>query len=134
MSAIRALSRLTVAIGEFRTVYPDVTATTIEVFLVIAANPGISSGDILKKVSGVSQSAISRHIATLGEYNWKGGEGLKLIEAMDDPNDRRIRVSYLTATGKAMAMRLARILDPHGEQPEPSEFPTARERGVRGAR
>lgn len=137
MSDLTPLRHMAFAFDAFREIYPDVSGTTVLVFLVVATNPGISSKDVLKRVPDASQSSISRHLATLGEYNWRGGEGLGLIEHMEDPRDRRNKVAFLSPRGKALAIRMAKAIDPKAPSPDPDSFPTAAEyiRSVRaGAR
>jgi len=108
----------------------------MQIYMLVATSPGISSKDLISRV-GVSQSSISRHIALLGEFSWSGGPGLELVESIEDPNDRRSKVNFLTIKGRQVAIQLARILDPtEADDIDPSQFPTAKEyvRRVRGAR
>ena len=123
---ITALSRMATVVSEFRTIYPEVTASTVEVFLAVAVTPAQTSADLVKRI-GVSQSAVSRHLSILGEYSWRGGEGLDLITLVDDPRDRRGKLAFLSLKGRQMAVRLARILDPEviatpADFPEPKAY------------
>lgn len=126
MTDVLKLRQFASAVSTFRELDADIPAATLHVFLVVAANPGISSKQLLQRVQG-SQSAVSRHLAALGEYSWKGGPGLDLIETVEDPLDRRNKISFLKPKGKQLALKLIVILDPHGPDPDPASFPTAKE-------
>lgn len=126
MSEFLVLRQMSAAIDEVRSLYADVPATTVQVFLLVAANPGISSKQLLQRAQG-SQSAISRHLALLSEYSWRGGEGMDLVETVEDPEDRRNKIAFLKPKGKLLAVKLTRILNPTGPEPDPASFPTAAE-------
>lgn len=137
MSDLVALRQMGYAIDHFREAYADMSGTTLSVFLIVATNPAISAKDLLKRIPDTSQSAISRHLSTLGEWNWRGGPGLGLVDLVEDPEDRRNKIAFLSAKGKQLAIKMARALDPKAESPDPDAFPTASEyvRSVRyGAR
>lgn len=133
MSSNNQLRALTRAMSEFRKLYADIPVTTVEVFLAVAVNSGISSKDLRDRV-GASQSAVSRHLALLGEYSWRGGEGMDLIEIVEDPEDRRSKLAFLKPKGQTLAIRLSAILDPQGDDPQPSDFLSAADhvKNVRG--
>lgn len=121
------------AVAEFRKLYADIPATTVEIFLIVATNSGVSSKRLCDR-TGSSQSAVSRHLSLLGEYSWRGKDGLDLIEIIEDPQDRRSKLAFLRPKGKALAIKLVGIMDPKGTDPEPSDFTTADEhiKTVRG--
>jgi DNA-binding MarR family transcriptional regulator len=120
------LRRMIAAVDELRSIYPDVPATTITAFLVIATTPGISSQH-LKARLGVSQSATSRHLALLSEFSWNNQPGLNLVDSIEDPEDRRNKIAFLTAKGRGVATKLASVLRPDLVAPDPSLFPTAQD-------
>lgn len=131
MNGIDSIKRLAKAINVFRALYADIPTTTVAVFLQIAIRPGISSKELLDRV-GASQSAISRHLALLGDYSWRGGEGLGLVDLIEEPTDRRIKVAFLKPKGQALAAKLMAILDPDGESPEGFETADEYLKRVRG--
>lgn len=133
MNGIDSIKRMRRALDTFRTMYADIPATSVEVFLQVAIAPGISSKDLVSRV-GVSQSAISRHLALLGDYDWKGGDGLGLIDLIEDPVDRRTKVAFLKPKGQALAAKLVTILDPDGDTPDSFETADEYVKRVRGAR
>ena len=117
----RAMTR---TLSEMRELYPDIPAATIQVFLAIALEPGISGKELLDRV-GISQSAVSRHLSILGEHSWRGGEGLGLIEVIEDLEDRRNKIAFLTPKGRTLAISFHRTLSPRGPTPIQADFPSA---------
>lgn len=124
MNETLTLRQLSHVIGSFRETSADIPAATLQAFLIVAANPGISSKEVMQRAN-VTQSAVSRHLATLGEFSWKGGEGLNLITTIEDPKDRRAKISFLNERGRQLAMKFLRTMDPQGDEPDPSFVPTA---------
>ncbi|MFZ3584692.1 hypothetical protein ACOI1H_21425 [Loktanella sp. DJP18] len=128
MKSIHALSN---ALEIFRQIYPDIPATTIMVFLQVVIRPGISSRDTAEAI-GSSQSAISRHFSMLGEYTWRGEEGWGLVDLIEEPTNRRMKVAFLTSKGQALAEKIAVAIDPTGRSLPPAETADAYVRRVRG--
>lgn len=124
MAPTLPLRRMTSALGVFREKKSDASLATLQVFLVVAENPGISSRDIMAR-AGVTQSAVSRHMSILGEQSWTGGEGMGLITSREDPQDRRVKVSSLTPKGIRFAERIIAALDPDTRRPVLSSTPKA---------
>jgi DNA-binding MarR family transcriptional regulator len=95
---------------------------TAECLLVIAANPGISMQK-LQDETGLAQSSCSRNVAMLSKWHRLGKPGYDLVEAVDDPNERRRKIVFLNKNGQRAVIDAMRKLDP--------EFtlvsPTARE-------
>ena len=131
MNGIDSIKRMTKALNVFRALYADIPTTTVDVFLQVAIRPGISSKELLDRV-GASQSAISRHLAMLGDYSWRGNEGLGLVDLIEDPTNRRTKVAFLKPKGQALAAKLVAILDPDGDSPEGYETADEYVKRVRG--
>jgi len=118
------LNKMSLAIDEFRSHFPDAPLLTFQIFLEVATSQGIGATE-LKRRSGASQSAISRHLLLLSTWTWQGKRpGLNLIEQYDTPNSRRKTV-FLTNKGRLLACQLLRILDP-GTEVTPGDFMPAK--------
>ena len=81
-----------------------------DVLLAIAAKPGLTMNE-LSKLTGLSQSSISRNVSAMSKYHRLGKEGLNLVEAVTDPRETRRRLVYLTPHGKMFITKLLRTLD-----------------------
>jgi len=104
MTAFRTLLK---ALDEFRKLDPVMPAQTMAHFLAVAdrAPEEISMGELAEAI-GLSQSSTSRNIAYLGK-TWKPGvAGLDLVEAFEDPMERRRKLVRLTPKGKRVAESL----------------------------
>lgn len=112
--SIRKTQRI---IREFRKLHPDVTAGTIEAFLVIAQNPGIYIRTLGDRI-GASGAGVSRYVAYLGAWDRRKQPGFGLIETQEDFHDRRYRHCYLTEKGKRVAEDISMILkgDQHDDK------------------
>lgn len=73
----------------------------------VAVNPNVNMLD-LPKFSGVERSANSRNVAKLGPGLRPTQPGLGLIEAYEDPYDRRFKKVRLTPRGEALLSEVAR--------------------------
>lgn len=74
--------------------------------LVIAqAEEGLSLTDLSQKV-GIGLATASRYVAALGKQNRHREEGLFLVEAFEDPMERRKKIIRLTAKGKIAVQKL----------------------------
>jgi hypothetical protein len=74
----RRLRALVHILEYFQAHEPQIPASMIEAFLLVALNEGCSLRDIVE-LSGKPQSTISRHILDLGERNRRMGPGLGLV-------------------------------------------------------
>lgn len=108
-SSIRPhLHHLAQAIEAFRALRDDAPLHMMVIFLCIAQRNGVGAGD-LARLTGQSQSSISRNIQSLGRG--KGGEpGLGLVAQSINPNNSRSYVIRLTSKGAALARELAAIM------------------------
>lgn len=117
----RQLSRVVEA---FRDLYPDVPATTLRVFFEVCVSPGSTGPELMRSI-GIGQTSLSRHLSILSEYSWRGGDGLDLVELIEDPEDRRNKRTFLKPKGRALAIKVFAIMDPKGTPPTHEDFPTA---------
>ena len=106
---VEGLDGLAAAIEAFRELDQEMPAQTILTFLLVAQNPGIKVGELVERL-GIAQSSTSRNVAYLSKWRAFEEEGHDLIEAVEDPRDRRTKTVNLTAKGKRLAEKLARVI------------------------
>jgi len=95
-----ACSQLLMVIERFREIDAEMQAQSIAVLLKVAKHPvPIKMSEIATEL-GLSQSTVSRNVAFLGDWNRRKEEGHKLLEAYEDPMERRRKLVRLTAKGK----------------------------------
>jgi len=126
------LFRLTSAL---RDLDKDMAVNTVHILFIIARNPGISSQDIMKQAE-MTQPSTSRHLAILsGMTNLRKQGGYDFIDLVEDVNDRRNKVAFLTSEGKAFLSKLTAIIAP-GEEEEIKNLPTSKDylKGARNGR
>lgn len=94
------------AIERFREIDAEMQAQSIAVLLKVAKHPvPIKMADIAEEL-GLSQSTVSRNVAYLGDWNRHKTKGHGLLEAYEDPMERRRKLVRLTAKGKRFLMGL----------------------------
>lgn len=116
--ALWGIQRARLLVREFRKLHIDMSAGTMEAYLTIAANPGISVGGLAEKL-GCSGGGASRYVSLLGDWDRKKNPGYGLVEAREDPIDRRYRGVYLTEKGRRMAEDIGIIIEggrEHGDK------------------
>lgn len=115
-SAVRydryALVQLLRAIEAFRAIDPDMPLQTAASFLYCGIYPGCTMRDIQKNLS-ISQSSCSRNVAALSDRHRLGKPGPGLLEAVEDPVERRRKIVRLSERGEEMAVGLSEaLMDP----------------------
>ncbi|HYE53042.1 MAG TPA: winged helix DNA-binding protein [Azospirillaceae bacterium] len=105
------LNPLVRVLEEFRTLDPDLPIQYALSFLTIAQNEGMSIRDLSERL-GIAQSSASRNVAALSKWHSFGKAGHDLIEAVEDPRERRRKIVTLTPKGRALAERLGDLLNP----------------------
>lgn len=103
--AAAPLTRLALAIEEFRKLDAEMPMQTAAVFLLLAGEENLAQVAIAARAN-VSKSAISRIYGALSDRPGKLG----LIHMEEDPNDLRYKISSLTPRGKMVLASLERIL------------------------
>lgn len=119
MTAFRNLLR---AVEEFRKLDPVMPAQMIAHFLIIADRcDAVSDRSFdhlsmkeLSNLTGMSQSSTSRIVQYFGKV-WKTSKegsvsGLDLVEAYENPEERRQKLVRLTPKGKRIAQSLREII------------------------
>lgn len=66
---------------------------------------GLSLTELAQKV-GITLATASRYVAALGKQNRHREEGLCLVEAFEDPMERRKKIIRLTTKGKIAVQKL----------------------------
>lgn len=111
-SADAALPTLIRVLEAFRTLDPDLPIQYALSFLTLAQNEGLSMGELAQRLA-IAQSSASRNIAALSEWHSFGKPGLGLVEAREDPRERRRKLVSLTAKGQAFLHRLTALMAGH---------------------
>ena len=93
---IAALIRVT---DEFRKLDAEMPMQTAAVFLHVMFTPGVTMKDLADRC-GISQASTSRNIAALSKWHRLGKAGHDLVEAVEDPAERRRKIVNLTPKGK----------------------------------
>lgn len=91
---------------ELREVYQDMTVAQALAFSTIAANPGVPMKQI-EKLTGLSDSSVSRICHILGDKGNRNTEPLHLVYAVPMPDDARVLTMHLTQRGRMLAQALA---------------------------
>lgn len=104
-----ALDPLVRVLEAFRVLDPDLPIQYALSFLTVARNEGMSIRDLSERL-GIAQSSSSRNVAALSKWHSFGKAGLDLVQAVEDPRERRRKILTLTPAGQALADRLAELL------------------------
>lgn len=94
-----------------RTLDPDLPIQYALSFLTIAQNEGLSIRDLSERL-GIAQSSASRNVAALSKWHSFGKEGHDLVQAEEDPRERRRKIITLTDKGRDLAAQLADLIQP----------------------
>lgn len=102
--AIRFLAAL-------REVDPFIPTQMAECLLTVALQPGLTMSELSDR-TGLAQSSCSRNIAALSKWHRLGKEGHDLVEAMEDPHERRRKIIFLTPKGAKVVQKAIQQLVP----------------------
>lgn len=95
----------------FRKLDPDLPIQYALSFMTIAQSEGISIGELADRL-GIAQSSASRNVAALSKWHSFGKAGLDLVQAQEDPRERRRKIVTLTDQGRAFLEELRAIVSP----------------------
>ena len=84
---------------------PDMTAQAIVLLLTVATQKETTMAR-LSEETGLTSSSISRYVAKLSRGMTPVDKGYDLLEASDDPWNRRIKIVRLTPRGDALMKKL----------------------------
>jgi DNA-binding MarR family transcriptional regulator len=101
----RKLRALVHILDYFQNHAPQIPASMIEAFFLVAMNEGCSLKEVVE-LSGKPQSTISRHLLDLGEFNRNKEPGLGLVAWRISPEELRRKEYYLTPKGKGILRRV----------------------------
>jgi DNA-binding MarR family transcriptional regulator len=102
----KGLRNLYHAVQLFRDLDPELQTQTVVCFLLIAeASEDIHMRD-LQSTLNMPSSSTSRNVAALSKFHRTGTPGLDLVEAYEDPKDRRFKRVRLSAKGRALRSRI----------------------------
>jgi DNA-binding MarR family transcriptional regulator len=108
---------------------PEMPLQQLHCLLIISqADEGLSLTELAQKV-GITLATASRYVAALGKQNRHREEGLNLVEAFEDPMERRKKIIRLTTKGKIAVQKLVGELNANlskgqvvdGQRGEPSK-------------
>lgn len=99
-----------------RTLDPDLPIQYALSFLTIAQNEGLSIRDLSERL-GIAQSSASRNVAALSKWHSFGKAGHDLVQAEEDPRERRRKIITLTDSGRALAAQLSGLIQPQHNSP-----------------
>ena len=95
----------------FRKLDPDLPIQYALSFMTIAQTEGISIGELAERL-GIAQSSASRNVAALSRWHSFGKAGLDLVQAQEDPRERRRKIVTLTDKGREFLDALRAIVNP----------------------
>lgn len=93
----------------FRRYDPDMPIQYALSFLTIAQHEGLSMGDLAQRLA-IAQSSASRNIAALSRWHSFGKAGHDLVEAQEDPRERRRKIVSLTPRGHRLVADLKALV------------------------
>ena len=96
---------------EFRKLDPDLPIQYALSFLTLAQNEGMSMRELAERL-GIAQSSASRNVAALSKWHSFGKPGLDLVQAEEDPRERRRKIISLTPKGHALIGTLREMMAP----------------------
>lgn len=116
-----SLRAIALVLEEFRKVDPEMQMQAAAVFLAVASRDDAITMTELREAVGISQSSVSRNVAALGQINRLHGPGFNLLEAREDPEERRRKIVALTPKGRTLARALAQALNGSTPPLQPSD-------------
>lgn len=96
----------------FRLLDPEMQAQTIAIVLFVACRGRPVLMQELVEAVGLSQSSISRNVASMAERHRNGRDGHRLLESWENPDNRRQKFVALTDRGRAFVKALRRAIRP----------------------
>jgi DNA-binding MarR family transcriptional regulator len=126
------IARVIRVFEEFRRLDPDMPIQYALSFLTIAQHEGLSMGELAQRL-GIAQSSASRNIAALSRWHSFGKDGHDLVEAHEDPRERRRKIVTLTPLGHRLVAGLRALISGGASlcesEPDVAARPAARSRG-----
>jgi DNA-binding MarR family transcriptional regulator len=104
------LEALLEAIQVFRGLEPEIQAQAVALLLYVAVKADPVLMQDISDALQMSQSSVSRNVAVLGELHWRGRTGLGLVDAWENPENRRQKFVALTLKGKTFVRTIKRAM------------------------
>jgi len=101
------------------------TPQQVQILYEVALKPGITMQELMQN-TGLALSSISRNLAALGEWQSAGKPGMNFLETIEDPEERRRKIVFLTPKGRTFVQRQLQLFCPD-ETVELVNTPTAKE-------
>jgi DNA-binding MarR family transcriptional regulator len=103
----KALASLAGALGNFNSLYAEMTAMQMRVFIAVARRGSVTGKQIAVSLD-TTGSNVSRCVAALSDVTVarRNVAPLNLVELTNDPLDRRVRYVQLSEKGKAFVKEL----------------------------
>jgi DNA-binding MarR family transcriptional regulator len=98
-------------LAALREIDPYLPTQTAECLLTVALQPGLSMAQLAER-TGLAQSSCSRNVSALSKWHRMGKEGYDLVEAVDDPRERRRKIIFLTTKGKMLVQTVLQTIEP----------------------
>lgn len=96
-------NKLIQALELFRTLDREMQVQQMLIFLLIAEADGPIPMPKLQQAMDLSQAAMSRNVAALGEIHWKKRRGHGLVKSFDNPANGREKLVELTVAGRRLS-------------------------------
>lgn len=93
------------AFSSLRDLDPDMTIPQALSLLLIAKHEGLSLKELAQH-TGVGMASASRYVAAFGRPRKTGAKGFGLVNAEEDPDERRKKVITLTPKGRSFVNRI----------------------------
>ena len=106
-----AIDRLLAVIQLIRKSAPTMPIQRLEVYLRIARDGKVKQQSLVN-ATAMTESSVSRHIATLGTWGDRGVEPLKWIQNAVSQEERRGKDVVVTPKGKRIIEKITEILYP----------------------
>jgi len=114
------------AVKAFREQGEYITIQQMEVLYEIALKPAITMQELMHN-TGLALSSISRNISALSDWQSVGKPGLGFVETIEDPEERRRKICFLTVKGRGFVNRILGIVYNEFDASDPWQYPTAKE-------
>lgn len=88
---------------------PEMPAQTLSTLLLVAGNPGISMQKLAETLN-IASSSTSRNVSALSKWKAFQKPGLDLVEAIDNPQNRREKLVSLTPKGERLVAAIKELV------------------------
>jgi DNA-binding MarR family transcriptional regulator len=104
------LAAMLEAVQVFRSIDPEIQAQAVAILLYVAMKDRPVLMQDIGEALNISQSSVSRNVAVLGKIHWRGRRGLGLLDAWENPDNRRQKFVALALRGETFVKTVQRAL------------------------